>query len=296
MEPASSRQLKAHFVLNLRKPRDRAILKTMSDESDLPEIELDLEQMETPSPKRPAPKSSSTEMTDSRIILDWNVPHGQLAAKQRDGNATTKPAIRVSGKVQVTPKTRTNESPETGKFAPTFRALTFDGKMVDLVALRGKKVWLTFYRYSTCPLCNLHIAEVARRYPALRDAGVEVLAVFDSRVPDFYNPGKVENPPFSMISDSNGDLYRLYETRKSLFGVLRPSVLIRLIKAVFSGFPQGAVLGEFSQLPSSFLIDPNGMIREVRHGRTAVDFPPWSQLEAFSGARLASAKFGIVRN
>jgi len=86
-----------------------------------------------------------------------------------------------------------------------------------------------------------------------------------------------------MISDSNKELYRLYSTRSSLLGVLRPSVLIQFIKALLRGFRQGAILGDPGQLPSSFLIDPNGVIREIRHGKTAVDYLPWSRIIEFAG-------------
>jgi len=180
--------------------------------------------MEVPQPKKSLPAKSSAAL-EQKVELDWNVPHGQMAAKHRDGFGSSRP-LRVSGAVQRAPQVKTgvDEKPEIGKFAPAFRAVTFDGRLVDLSALRGKKIWLTFYRYATCPLCNLHIAAISHRYLALQKAGVEVVAVFDSRVPEFFKPGGTSDVRFPMISDSNKELYRLYSTRSSLLGVLRPSV------------------------------------------------------------------------
>ena len=254
-----------------------------TDESNLPEIELDQSRMEAPNPKK---KLSTEKVTTSepKVELDWNVPHGQMAAKHRDGFGGSRP-VRVSGAVQHMLQARTgiDEKSEVGKHAPAFRAVTFDGKLIDLAALRGKKVWLTFYRYATCPLCNLHISEIARRYPALQRAGVEVISVFDSRVPEFFQPGGLADVRFPMISDSNKKLYQLYQTRSSIWGLLRFSVLIQFIKALLRGFKQGAILGDPGQLPSSFLIDSNGVILDIRHGKTAVDYMPWLKVEVFAG-------------
>jgi peroxiredoxin Q/BCP len=263
-----------------------------TDDSNLPEIELDHSRMEAPQPKKalPTQRIAAQKIADPepKIELDWNVPHGQMAAKHRDGFGGSRP-VRVSGAVQHVPQAKTGgeEKSEVGKHAPTFRAVTFDGKLIDLAALRGKKVWLTFYRYATCPLCNLHISEISRRYPDLKKAGVEVVSVFDSRVPEFFQPGGIADIRFPMISDSDKKLYHLYGTRSSIWGVLRFSVLIQFIKALTRGFRQGAILGDSGQLPSSFLIDSNGVICDIRHGKTAVDYMPWLKVEVFAGLRGA---------
>lgn len=50
--------------------------------------------------------------------------------------------------------------------APEFVARDFLGAPVDLQPLRGHKVMLSFYRYASCPLCNLRMRDLIRGYDA----------------------------------------------------------------------------------------------------------------------------------
>lgn len=229
------------------------------------------------------------------VELDWSVPHGAIAARYQSRGAApamtpqeVQERLRLAGLVQTHdefadgPDDTLEEGPEVGKFAPAFKAITFDGKMVDLIALQGKKIWLIFYRYATCPLCNLHLSFVSERYNALKRAGLEVVVVFESAVPAFYRPGKISGFTFPVISDPKKKLYKLYGTRRRLFGVLRPEVAATLVRAVIKGFKQGKIEGSFDQLPSHFLIDEHGVIQRVHHGSTAVDHLSWTALGVFA--------------
>jgi len=95
--------------------------------------------MEVPQPKKSLPAKSSAAL-EQKVELDWNVPHGQMAAKHRDGFGSSRP-LRVSGAVsaRATSKNRGRREPEIGKFAPAFRAVTFDGRLVDLPLFAGRK-------------------------------------------------------------------------------------------------------------------------------------------------------------
>jgi AhpC/TSA family protein len=42
-----------------------------------------------------------------------------------------------------------------GSNALTFTAQALGGRRIDLAALRGRTVLLKFYRFATCPVCNL---------------------------------------------------------------------------------------------------------------------------------------------
>ncbi|MEK6579616.1 MAG: redoxin domain-containing protein, partial [Bdellovibrionota bacterium] len=187
----------------------------------------------------------------------------------------------ISGKIQVTAHEQNAESPEVGQTAPSFRAISFDGKMVDIKGLRGKRIWLIFYRYATCPLCNLHLSEIGGRYALFKQYGLEIVAVFETAVPQFFKVGGMQSSAFPIISDTEKKLYSLYRTRRNILGVLRLSVLFKLIQAFTRGFKQRKIEGQFGQLPSHFLIDENGIIQKVHHGKTAVDHIAWSSVGLF---------------
>jgi hypothetical protein len=53
-----------------------------------------------------------------------------------------------------------------------------DGTELTAESLKGKKVFLTFFRYAACPICNLRAAEIKQRYSG--DSRVEVVMVFEA--------------------------------------------------------------------------------------------------------------------
>jgi peroxiredoxin len=231
------------------------------------------------------------ESLSIKLKIDMEASHGSQTVQPDSGldDETLRigEAIRINDVIDIeTPRQvplGVPEGPEVGKFAPAFKGITYQGRMVDLLGLEGRKVWLIFYRYATCPLCNQHLSEIERRFDALSRLGIEVIAVFDSAVPAFFKPGGRKGVRFSLISNQTGTLYRLYRTQRSLWGVLRPSVAVGLLRALLSGYRQHKVPGNFDQLPSHFLIDERGIIVKVRRGRTAVDHLPWSELAEFAG-------------
>lgn len=58
-----------------------------------------------------------------------------------------------------------------GQMAPTFEATTFRGEPIRFEQFRGEKVWLGFYRWASCPLCNLRVKEVIERRSLYESAG-----------------------------------------------------------------------------------------------------------------------------
>jgi peroxiredoxin len=49
------------------------------------------------------------------------------------------------------------------QLAPNFEAMNYLSERINLESYRGKKVWLSFYRYASCPLCNLRIDEISKK-------------------------------------------------------------------------------------------------------------------------------------
>ena len=56
---------------------------------------------------------------------------------------------------------------------------SIEGKNFTMQELQGKKALITFYRFASCPFCNLRINEMVRRYDELGD-NFKMVAIFDS--------------------------------------------------------------------------------------------------------------------
>ena len=184
-----------------------------------------------------------------------------------------------------------------GDVAPDFEASTKDGKLVHLSRLRGNPVWLIFYRYAGCPICNLHLLALSHREEVLKTINLQVVAVFDSPKDSF--PKTLAGKPYPdipLIPDPQNRLFNLYKTTQSLSGVIHPKVATNFFKAMFSGFKQPKIDGKIGQMPAHFLIDPEGQLDTIYYGKHAADHIPWEKVDDFvERARQVSWKANSYR-
>ena len=69
---------------------------------------------------------------------------------------------------------------QPGQAAPDFTVTDFTGVTRTLSDYRGKKVLLSFYRYASCPFCNLRIHQLRQKAAEWEGQGLVMLAVFQS--------------------------------------------------------------------------------------------------------------------
>jgi peroxiredoxin Q/BCP len=141
--------------------------------------------------------------------------------------------------------------------AKDFIAITHRGERISLEQFKGRKVWLAFFRYASCPLCNLHIHSIIKRYDEFEKAGIVFLPVFQSSVEEVMKYAGGLNLPFPIICDPAQELYKLYDVGSSYKGFISASVLLKMSKAFMSGFLPGKIQGDISRLPSDFLFSEN---------------------------------------
>lgn len=66
--------------------------------------------------------------------------------------------------------------------------------------IRGKRCLLSFYRFASCPFCNLRIHELVKRHKELDD-NLLVIAIFDSSVSNLQKHAVRHNAPFAILAD-----------------------------------------------------------------------------------------------
>ena len=160
-----------------------------------------------------------------------------------------------------------------GQTAPAFRVVDIAGQPVALESYRGHSLLLSFYRYASCPFCNLRVHELIQRLPEFEEHGLSLVAVFQSsRIGILDYVGK-QRPPFPIIPDPAHRLYRHYGVESSLRGFAAGFVqhLGKAMRSMRMGFLPGPMDGIKTLIPADFLIAPDDAIRIAYYGRNISD-------------------------
>jgi len=154
--------------------------------------------------------------------------------------------------------------------ATDFTATTIDGKTFRLSDLKGKKIFLSFYRNGACALCNLRVHEISLRQDEFDKAGIVVIAVFESSVEDMRPYVGKQQLDFTLLSDPEGKLYDKYgiKTSAELVNAVMSSgsAASRVQEAENAGFKLTPQQGSnFYRIPAEVLIDENFDIVKIHH-------------------------------
>jgi peroxiredoxin len=159
-----------------------------------------------------------------------------------------------------------------GIAAPNFAQKDIADTLIDLSKYKGKKVMLSFYRYASCPLCNLRIQDLIRHYPTFKSKGLEMIAVFQSPKSSILEYVGKQDAPFPIVPDPEQQLYHLYgvsgDWGKFVKGLIQPKKIFATVK---NGFLPGKMENDINMIPADFLIDENGTIHTAYYGKDASD-------------------------
>jgi peroxiredoxin len=143
---------------------------------------------------------------------------------------------------------------------------------------RRQPIVLVFVRHSGCTLCLDHAVVMREAYPEIQAAGAEVVLVTmddPARLHAFKEHWQL---PFVCLADPKQEGYRAFQCpRGSWLAVAGPSMWWRAIKSLFR-HGAGLVRGDPLQLPGSFIIDRDGMLRFVHRSRHSADWASPDQL------------------
>lgn len=132
-----------------------------------------------------------------------------------------------------------------------------------------KPVLLSFFRYASCPFCNLRVKQLSENYQEYQNLGLSILAFFQSPTESIrrYVTEK-QDIPFPIISDPEHKIYDLFGVYTSNWGYFKGAIkFITLIKAHLKGFHLGKMEGRRTLIPADFLIDESMMIIEAYYGK-----------------------------
>ncbi len=173
---------------------------------------------------------------------------------------------------------------EVGDEAPNFTLPAIDGSSFDMAQQRGKRVILTFFRFSSCPFCNIRINRILKRWEEFDD-NVVMVGVFDSKIEQLKKSMKRHNPPFAVVADETYENFLKNDVRKSFLKfILSPiKAPLTMLEATVKGYlPLTLSISKLSTIPVDILIDENGKVVKAHYCKDTVDHLPVEELIAFS--------------
>jgi peroxiredoxin len=171
-----------------------------------------------------------------------------------------------------------------GDAAPEITLPAIDGSTFDMSNMRGKKVILTFFRFSSCPLCNMRIRRITQRWDEFSNDTVMV-GVFDAGVGELQKRMKKHEVPFTLVADEHYDHFVKNGVKKSfgkfMWGAAKSP--FTLFQATLRGYvPLTMSISKLSTIPADILIDEHGKVVEAHYCKDTADHMPIDRMIAFS--------------
>jgi peroxiredoxin Q/BCP len=108
---------------------------------------------------------------------------------------------------------------KVGDPAPALKAVTSDGKTVDLAALRGKRVVLFFFPKAFTRGCTIETRRFRDHYSELAALGAEIVGVSVDSAERQCEFASAEGVPFPMLGDASRSISRSFDVLRPILGV-----------------------------------------------------------------------------
>lgn len=175
-----------------------------------------------------------------------------------------------------------------GDMAGNFRLPALDGSTFELSSLKGRPFMLSFFRFASCPFCNLRMHQLVKRRAEL-DSRFGIVAVFDSSLDNLREHAERHHSPFPVLADSTGGAYALYGIEHSVAGMLK-GMFLRMPTMLYAMFGKGyiprKIEGSMTTMPADFLVDANGVIRHANYGKDEGDHLPFADVKRFASQTI----------
>ena len=97
---------------------------------------------------------------------------------------------------------------KTGDLAPSMVLPSIDGTTFDMSLMKGKRVIFTFFRFSSCPFCNIRIDRLMKRWEEFPE-GTVMVGVFDAKIEELTRRLGKRNIPFTIVADETLSLIHI---------------------------------------------------------------------------------------
>lgn len=173
---------------------------------------------------------------------------------------------------------------KVGDKVSNIRLAALDGSAFDLSSLNGRPFMLSFFRFASCPFCNLRMHQLVKRYDELGNR-FTIVAIFDSPLDNLREHAERHDAPFPVLADEQGTYYAQYGIEHSVVGMLK-GMIFRMPSMIYAMLGKGYVplkiKGSMTTMPADFLVDESGVIRHAYYGKDAGDHLPFDEVKKFA--------------
>ncbi len=178
---------------------------------------------------------------------------------------------------------------EEGSKVPDFTNIDINSRNISSEDLLGKTTLFCFFRFVSCPFCNLWIHGLLNNHE-IWNRDLNVVGVFHSKTEDIKEYVESRNSllgrKMTIISDADKKLYKVFGIESSFLGVVKAMVFKphKVIKAMAMGFLPKKIDGGIETLPADFIIGPDGKIIKAHYGSDISDHITYNDiLKAIDG-------------
>lgn len=159
------------------------------------------------------------------------------------------------------------------------------GHSFNTSSIQNKKILITFYRFASCPLCNLRINEIVKRYQEF-GKDFTIVAIFNSPIENLKRYTKKHKAPFEILADEKFEYFKKYNVKRSLikFFISQLKRFVAINKAMLKGFIPWTFNGYIDILPVDVLINQSGVVENVKYGTDIGDHMPLNDIIKFSNS------------
>ena len=158
-----------------------------------------------------------------------------------------------------------------------------DGSTFDNATLHGTAYMLTFYRFASCPFCNMRLHNLINRYHEF-GSGFTLVAIFDSPIDNLIQHTEGHHAPFPILADVENIYYKEFGIQQSFSGLLKGMFtrMPTMIQGMARGYIPTTIKGSIITMPADFLIDQSGIIERAYYGKDEGDHLATEEVIAFS--------------
>ena len=160
-----------------------------------------------------------------------------------------------------------------------------DGKTFDISQHQGKNIFISWLRFSGCPLCHLRVNELTNAEDKYGKDFTNV-AIFSCNVDALKKTSTKHGNNIIIAADEERTYFNKYDMPLSMARVMLGLTIspLRMMRAVFKGYAAPSFNGSFTAIPVDMMINKKGIVEKVKYASHTTDHIPLSEVIEFSNA------------